>query len=125
MLLALSLFPNSFKQVVAAKQTGQKRDQCTSAIEMCLFELEQSTVFHTSLTHAKTLCLQLLGKLHLAREKVRLSFHDTLMRAMTNLLMYVDVCSPRAFDAEDLSKELPIDQTAHFAFHALELNSQE
>jgi hypothetical protein len=55
------------------------------------------------------LSLKIQAKLYQAREKHRLSFCDTLMRVLTNLVMFVDVTKPRAFDAEDLNKELPAD----------------
>ena len=57
-----------------------------------------------------------MSKLHTAREKTRLSFSDTLQRTLTNLIMYVDVTKPRAFDADDLTKELPIEQLIGFVF---------
>ena len=41
LVVAVELFPNSFKSVVAAKQTGSKRDSCTHTLELCLYYLEQ------------------------------------------------------------------------------------
>ena len=39
-----------------------------------------------------------------------------MMRVVTNLVMFVDVTKPRAFDADDLNKELPEDTLLLFAF---------
>jgi hypothetical protein len=73
----------------------------------------------------RDLVLQILSKLHLAREKARTSYHDTLMRAVTNFIMYVDVTRPRAFDADDLTKELPQDVMVGFLFQAIEEKASE
>lgn len=42
LLVCIELFPNSFKQVVASKQTGAKKDSCTSILEMCLHHLNNA-----------------------------------------------------------------------------------
>lgn len=127
LVTCIELFPNSFKQSVAAKQTGQKRDSCTHTLELCLYHIEQSTNCQhpQSLKRCRELCLQLLSKLHMAREKTRQSFADTLMRSITNLIMYVDVTKPRAFDAEDLLKELPQEILIGFAFQSIEGKAAE
>lgn len=76
---------------------------------MCVYHLESSSSLSASGLKARNLSLQIQSKLHQAREKHRLAFSDTLMRVLTNLAMFVDVTKPRAFDAEDLNKELPAD----------------
>jgi len=122
----LELFPNSFKQVVAAKQTGQKRDQCTHSVELCLYHLEQVHGANLmSQNKCKKLSLRLLASLHTSREKLRLSYHDTLLRSITNLVLFLDVAKPRAFDADDLLKELPQEQLIGFAFQGIEEKAAE
>lgn len=114
-LTCIELFPISLKSVVAAKQTGSKRDSTTHMLELCLFIVEQGTN-ETMKIRQRFLLLQILSKLHLAREKARTAYNDTLMRAVTNFIMYVDVTKPRSFDAEDLTKELPQDVMIGFLF---------
>jgi hypothetical protein len=47
------------------------------------------------------------------------------MRALTNLIMYIDVTKPRAFDAEDLLKELPQEILIGFAYQSIEERASE
>jgi hypothetical protein len=42
--ICIDLFPNSFKSVIAGKQTGQKRDSCTHTLELCLYHIECAVV---------------------------------------------------------------------------------
>jgi hypothetical protein len=67
----------------------------------------------------------LLSKLHTAREKTRQSYNDTLTRTITNLIMYIDVMRPRAFDSEELLKELPLETLICFAFQQFEEKASE
>jgi len=78
-----------------------------------------------SKTKSRNLCLSILSKLHLAREKTRVSFNDTLMRAITNFVMFLDVTRPRAFDSDDLQNELPLDILIGFMFQTIEEKSSE
>jgi len=70
----------------------------------------------STLTKSKDTCLQILSKLHTSREKIRQSYNDTLVRTITNMIMYLDVMKPRAFDSDELVKELPLDTLLSFAF---------
>ena len=44
-------------------------------------------------------------------------YRETIERVLTNILVFMDVMRPRNFDAQDLQRELPIDQTYIF-WHA-------
>ena len=103
---------------MAAKQTGSKKDSCTRAFEMALYHLNNAVSIsdHATICKSKDACLQILSKLHTAREKTRQSYNDTLTRSITNLIIYMDVMKPRAFDSEELLKELPLDTLLSFAF---------
>jgi len=85
---------------------------------MTLYHLNcvQSLTESATIEKSRDICIALLSKLHYAREKSRQSFNDTLMRTMTNFIMYLDVVKPRLFDCEDLLKELPRDLIFAFAF---------
>lgn len=85
---------------------------------MALYHINtaQSLTETSTLSKSKDTCLQILSKLHTAREKTRQSYNDTLTRTITNLIMYLDVMKPRAFDSEELIKELPLDTLLSFAF---------
>ncbi len=84
-------------------------------LELSLYIIEQGNNESMKIKQ-RSLVLQILSKLHLVREKARTSYNDTLMRAVTNFIMYVDVTKPRAFDAEDLANELPQDVMIGFLF---------
>lgn len=85
----------------------------------------QSVTEISTLAKSKDTCLQILSKLHTAREKIRQSYNDTLVRTITNLIMYLDVMKPRAFDSDELVKELPIDTLLSFAFQQFEEKASE
>ena len=79
----------------------------------------------TTIKKSKETCLQILSKLHTAREKTRQSYNDTLTRSITNLIMFLDVMKPRAFDSDELLKELPLDTLLSFVFQAFEEKASE
>jgi hypothetical protein len=99
----MELFPTSFKQIIAAKQTGLKKDSCSTTLERIVDLLPDTP----SGQCGKKLAIRILSQLHVAREKTRLAYSDTLSRVLLNLLVFVDCLRPRGFDADDLLKELP------------------
>jgi hypothetical protein len=57
LLTCIELLPNTFKQAVAAKQTGLKRDSCSEMLELLISHLPSTP----SGQHCKRVTLQILS----------------------------------------------------------------
>ena len=72
-----------------------------------------------------TLAIKLHSQFIRAREKARVAYKETLERALTNIVMYLDVLRPRNFESPELTTELPMDVTYEFCYTEFEANAQE
>ena len=106
LLTCLDLFPGSFKQIIGGnRNSGQRRKDTVTS----LFE-ELVKMFMLQVQPIADLSLQFLARMFKARDKTKVAYREWVTRALTNLILYLDVISPRLFSSgSDLNKPLPID----------------
>jgi hypothetical protein len=73
----------------------------------------------------RTLAIKILAQLYNCRGKSKLAFADQVSRVLQNINIFLSVLKPRNFDADDLLREIPKDQTFSFAFELFILHTED
>lgn len=100
LLIATRLFPSSFKNILAGKQGGVKKDNVTQVLENLI---KLFLPLGPSGATVVDIAAQLLCILYKSRDKPRAAFREWLQRVLSNVVLYLNAMQPRYFDEKQLS----------------------